>query len=77
VGGVVGDPLLEQLAEGQPCRRLGARDGVAGPDDLEDPLPVVDRRRARLVSERSSRRENDFERWRSTPFSSCSRQRTL
>jgi len=46
VGGVVGDPLLEELAEGKPGRLLGAQHGVARPNDLKRPLAVLDGRGA-------------------------------
>jgi hypothetical protein len=44
MGGVIGDPLLEELAEGKPGRPVGAQHGVARPDDLQRALPALDRR---------------------------------
>ncbi len=41
--GVVGDPLLEEVAEHDPGGPVGAQHGVAGADDLERAVAVGDR----------------------------------
>src|SRR3954468_8163292 len=46
---VVGDPLLEEVAEHDPGGPVGAQHAVAGADDLERPVAVGDRGGTRPV----------------------------